>query len=312
MTVGIIYQLFSYPNLYRQTPHVSGMWNNVRFLINELSEPCDILLVLNRLYEAIEVTCGEVWLLVQEPPIDYYHPWIFEGQDAYSRVYSPYCPGRSPYCTASHGALPWHIEKTYDELKILSSPVKNKTLSWITSDKVGFKGRKERMNFLKSLTESNIEFDLYGKGFRPIADKYEGLAQYRYSLAIENHSAPHYWTEKIADCFLSWTMPIYYGCSNLDEYFPRESFVQIDIHDRYVLKQISEVTETELYLKNRDAIAEARRLVLDEYQLFPFIVKKIKESETISINEFKQRTFYPYKESLKRMVKRKLYELFIN
>src|SRR5687768_17715451 len=53
---------------------------------------------------------------------------------------------------------------------------------------------------------------------------------YRYSLAIENFSGPYYWTEKVIDCYLSWTMPLYFGCTNLADYFPAESFVQIDIH----------------------------------------------------------------------------------
>ena len=30
-------------------------------------------------------------------------------------------------------------------------------------------------------------------------------------------------SEKIADCFLAWTMPIYYGCPRIAEYFPAES-----------------------------------------------------------------------------------------
>ena len=46
---------------------------------------------------------------------------------------------------------------------------------------------------------------------------------------MENAVIPDYWTEKIADCFLAWTLPIYYGCPNLEDYFPEKSFIRIDI-----------------------------------------------------------------------------------
>jgi hypothetical protein len=71
--------------------------------------------------------------------------------------------------------------------------------------------------------------DLFGRAARPIDDKWDGLAPYHFSLAIENTVATDYWTEKVADCFLSWTCPIYNGAPNLADFFPRDSFIQIDI-----------------------------------------------------------------------------------
>ncbi len=37
-----------------------------------------------------------------------------------------------------------------------------------------------------------IAFDLYGRGFRHIDDKWEGIAPYRYSIAFENSLATSY------------------------------------------------------------------------------------------------------------------------
>ena len=156
-----------------------------------------------------------------------------------------------------------------------------------------FVGHKKRMNFLRRLQDSGLGFDLFGHGFNPIDNKYEGLGAYRYSLAIENHCQPHYWTEKVADCFLSWTMPIYYGCINLSDYFPEESFIQIDIDDPGVIDQIQNIVSGDLYLSNKDAIAEARRLVLDKYQLFPFLDNVIKAS---AVSPIKTQVLYPHQE----------------
>jgi hypothetical protein len=40
-----------------------------------------------------------------------------------------------------------------------------------------------------------------------------------FHICIENTSIPNYFSEKILDCFLTKTIPIYIGCSNLNSYF---------------------------------------------------------------------------------------------
>lgn len=40
-----------------------------------------------------------------------------------------------------------------------------------------------------------------------------------FHIAIENTQMKHYFSEKLLDCFQTRTIPIYYGCSNIDEYF---------------------------------------------------------------------------------------------
>jgi hypothetical protein len=300
-----IYRNYDSPDLRRQTPGGSAQWGNARFLIDKITEPVDLLVVLNYFNDEVEIECGEVWSINQEPPIEGF-PWIFEGHNEYAKVFSPSCNASSQdRCFPSHGALPWHVDMTYDELKGLLPANKEKALSWITTNKTIFEGHKARMGFLDRLKESSVEFDLFGFGFTPLEDKYDGLAKYKYSLAIENFSGPDYWTEKIADCFLSWTMPIYYGCTNIGEYFPDDSFVQIDVGDPDVFARIEETVKSDLYIKNRDAIEEARRLVLDNHQLFPFIQRKLEEAP-LSVTTIEKRRFAPYKESFKSLIMRKL------
>jgi len=302
-TVGV-YRNYDYPELNRQTPFQSGVWDNILFMVDVINKPCDVLVVLNQFFRDIKIECGEVWQIIQEPPIDVF-PWVFEKQEVFNRIYSPYVPDISDKrFILSHGALPWHVRKTYDELVALPPPVKSKKLSWIVTNKAVFPGHLKRMAFLDKLKASGIEFDLFGYGFNPIKDKYNGLCQYRYSLAIENCSFPYYWTEKVADCFLSWTMPIYYGCPNLADYFPEQSFIHIDIDDPNVFVQIKDILESDLYLKNRDAIAEARRLILDKYQLFPFISNELKK--TALDFPIRSRVFRAYKESWKSKIRSRI------
>ena len=273
-TVGIL-RNYTSPDLGRQTSACSHEWNGVRFLLDDINEPCDVVVVLNDISREITVECREIWLIVQEPPVSSYLDAFDRYSHLYDRVYCPKMKGFQENCYASHGALPWHVSVSYNQAKQLAVPEKRADLSWVTSNKNCFPGHKDRLEFLGLLNDSNINFDLYGRGFSLLEDKFEGLAPYRYSLAVENFSGPDYWTEKIADCFLSWTMPIYYGCTNIGAYFPEGSFVQIDITKPFVIDQIRNVLASDRAEKNRGSIAEARMLVLEKYQLFPFIVDRI-------------------------------------
>ncbi len=63
----------------------------------------------------------------------------------------------------------------------------------------------------------------------PCASKAETFAKYRYALCFENTFHPlwtrGYLTEKILDCMASGTVPVYYGCSNIEELVPRDCFI---------------------------------------------------------------------------------------
>lgn len=130
------------------------------------------------------------------------------------------------------------------------------------------------MSFLQRI-QKEIKFDLFGLGFQPIEDKWDALAPYRYSLAVENFSNPLYWSEKLADCFLAWTMPVYFGCTKILDFFPPESMICIDIQDPDCAEIIRMGIGNELWQRNLDAIAYARQLVLNRYQLFPFLTQEI-------------------------------------
>ena len=49
-----------------------------------------------------------------------------------------------------------------------------------------------------------------------------------FHIAIENSKNKNYFTEKIIDCFLTKTIPIYWGCSNIEEYFNKDGFIKFN------------------------------------------------------------------------------------
>lgn len=61
--------------------------------------------------------------------------------------------------------------------------------------------------------------DAFGHGYKPVQFKTEALAPYRYSIVMENVILDTLFTEKLIDCFLTGTVPIYYGTRQISRYF---------------------------------------------------------------------------------------------
>jgi len=73
-------------------------------------------------------------------------------------------------------------------------------------------------------------------------------------------------------------MPFYFGSQIITQFFPAESLIIIDPEDPDIFKIIEDVSNSDLWLKNRDAILEAKRLVLDEYNVFARLAKFVKSA----------------------------------
>jgi len=55
-----------------------------------------------------------------------------------------------------------------------------------------------------------------------------------FHLAIENCQEINYFTEKIIDCFVTHTIPIYYGCSNIDKWFDTRGIIRVNSADEAI------------------------------------------------------------------------------
>lgn len=103
---------------------------------------------------------------------------------------------------------------------------KNKNISFIYSDKQWILGHKLRHRFADIIKEKNIDVDLYGSGSPNKIDyKITGLKDYRFSIVIENSVSDDYFTEKLIDCFLTGTIPIYFGTKNVTNYFDENGII---------------------------------------------------------------------------------------
>ena len=304
---------WDWPDLLRQTPGGKGNWEEIRFTLDPLEE-CDYLIVLNnRMKTDLQVRCpeGNVWAIMQEPFVWGFTDWMVEGHEGFSRVYTNHVPAAGVKYLASHPALPWHVHRNFDELTSCTIPAKSRKVSWVVGNCRDLPGHMKRLSFLRFLQrEGDLPIDLYGRAVRFIEDKWDGLAPYRYSIAVENAIAPDYWTEKIADCFLTWTVPLYHGCTNLERYFPPDSFLRINIdRPREALESIRRIANQDDWERRLPALEEARRRVLQQYQLFPYLAKLI-HAEPNEDREKVPRTIPAYRRSLRtELFRRPLYKV---
>jgi hypothetical protein len=184
----------------------------------------------------------------------------------------------------SHCGITWWINKNYDELKELQYSEKRKQVSCIVSTK-----HAHRLSFVKKMMKDNNGIDLYGRGHQ-IYDyqnnykgaleydrncKFLGLEPYKYSIVLENSQEKNYWTEKLADAFLSWCMPIYWGCPNLNDFFEPQSYKTISLNDPNPIKTIQEIVSTPLSKNEIQFIANSRNKILDNYNIWEIVRKKI-------------------------------------
>lgn len=171
---------------------------------------------------------------------------------------------------------------TYDTLAQMPAPDKDLLVSAACSNKrMGHTLHRARYDFVQAVKAELPEMDVFGHGVRPINDKAESLDRYKYHLALENHWAPHHITEKLTDAFLGHALPFYFGAPNASDYFPGDSFVPIDIRrPTESIGIIRQAISDSLFDKRQDALAEAKRRVLEEHNLFAVLAREIDRLDT--------------------------------
>lgn len=98
---------------------------------------------------------------------------------------------------------------------------KNKNVSIIASGKNSFTGHRLRHEIISKVT--NI--DVFGFAYNKLDNKIDGLKDYRFSITVENAKEDYYFTEKLIDCFVTGTIPIYWGCPSIGNFFDTNGII---------------------------------------------------------------------------------------
>ena len=273
----------------RQFPDHQPVWGNCRFLLNPDETDFDWIFVYDELPAQSAIvtdgvlthTCNPkntILLTVEPPNIKAYgrayteqFGWVLTSQPASTLPH----PGR----IYSQPALVWFYgldnKLKYNDMHVPNS--KTQLISTVCSSKQQRHTlHHRRFNFVQSLRQNLPELEVFGRGVKPVKDKSEALDDFKYHIAVENYIGLHHWTEKLADAFLGACLPFYAGAPNAADYFPPESFIPIDIRDPAGAATIIQQAIAEnAYEKRLPYILEARRLVMEKYNMFAVISREV-------------------------------------
>ena len=294
--------------LQRQLPGREGIWKDYQFFINEPIEEADFWVVcfqkLSGKSETCRVAPENTMFITWEPDSVYHFSHGFLNQ--FEKVIS--CQEKLTHKNVikDQPGLAWHMGmwRKVDESAVIthdydlfskSKPNKSKLISVIASNKAFTVGHRERLEFVKKLKEHfGDQLDLFGRGFNDFANKWDVIADYKYHIVIENCSIPYYWSEKLADAFLGNAFPFYYGCTNVDMYFDKDAYRDINLHDAEKAIQIIDKAIAEgLAEKNVEAIEIAKQKVLNDYNFFELVVKNLQ-----AMNASAKKVDYTIKEDM--------------
>ena len=150
---------------------------------------------------------------------------------------------------------------------------KENNISFVCNNKLYCKGHKMRQKIWhnQNKIEYNKKFFIGTKNvpesLRVITNSletYEGnlfledckypLFNSMFHLCIENISKKYFFTEKIIDCFLTKTIPIYWGCTNIHEYFNVNGMILFENENDFFNK-VKNINE-DFYNSKKDIIEE--------------------------------------------------------
>ena len=231
---------------YERLCEIPNYINNNKNLYITTDEDYTHAIILNTAMPVLKIPKKNVIGLAFEPPpylkltvefIQYAQRYIgkyFIGDTRqWSRAVS------LPDVFREHYAYIWHIQPlTY-------TPVKNKLMSIMVSDKKFAPGHKYRHVLVEHILRSGMPIDIYGTGAGRVSQhmtlahkqhkedarlkgkfkELEPYESYHFHICIENFQTNAYFSEKITNTLLCGATPIYLGCKNILTYFPANVIV---------------------------------------------------------------------------------------
>ena len=278
--------------ILRQTEGGTGVSScgKYKFYVNEFIDDPDFVVVRGKSFKqplTFNVAPENLVLTTSEPLSVLDYPSDYRRQ--FGLVCSCQERMKHPNVLYLPPVLPWYIgarfdkrgsgisQMDYDDFKSMDFPEKTKLISVIGSNKAFTKGHIDRIRFIDRLKDVyGDKVDVFGRGYNDFDDKWEVLSQYKYHIVIENSCSKYYWTEKLYDCYMAGTYPIYHGCTNIADYFPEGSYTPVDINDfENTCKVIDSLIGSDKYEKSQPMLLECKEKVLGEYNMFNIISRAL-------------------------------------
>ena len=79
---------------------------------------------------------------------------------------------------------------------------------------------------------------------------FDFVSQYKFMICFENTSQPNYFTEKLVNAYMTGTIPIYWGCPNIDEFVNTDAFLCLS--PNFTQQEMDQLIEKIKYLDNNE------------------------------------------------------------
>ena len=289
MKIGLVSRHAS--NLWlRQTARGDGCTNGAQFLIDQ-SENIDALAVFDEPAKGQTTTVPRARriLVTGEPRAIKRYSISYLNQ--FGTVISPYRHwGYRGRLVQSQTGLPWFYGLSFDpdgirsaldfaQIEGLQPQPRTLAVSAVISTKTKTALHRRRLAFVEQLrTRIGDQLMLFGNGFQPLADKADAISACRYHLVLENSADPHYWSEKLADAYLGWALPLFSGTNSIGSYFPAGAFETIDTSQPdAAVAQVVRLLQDDPWSQRLPQLGEARRRVMYEYNFLAMVAKAAAE-----------------------------------
>jgi hypothetical protein len=157
----------------------------------------------------------------------------------------------------------WVVEKRSNYTQNFNADKKFK-LSFIRSLKKDLPGHKLRHDIVE-LFQKKYDFDLFFPKER-IESKTPLFVDSMFHVTIENSQNENYFTEKLIDCFMSYTIPIYWGCTTISEFFDTNGIIQFNTKEE--LATILNNLTPEDYYSRLESVKKNYAIAKNEYAFF--------------------------------------------
>jgi hypothetical protein len=146
------------------------------------------------------------------------------------------------------------------------------------------------MNFRNEGGEKDVHFML------PEDDK-KYLFNSQFHIAIESTSTINYFSEKLIDALITKTVPIYWGCPNIGDFFDTRGIISINdidlnknisetsLHNSRALSRLKTPTSKLLSKKYKDALKEGATTAMEIVELLNTITTETYEQMLPFIEE---------------------------
>lgn len=268
---------------YRQFPDSIPTWDGVEFKFSGDFSDCDIVFVYDAIPDSVseKIEAQRAVFVCSEPPNVKLYRSDFLRQ--FDKVLTSY-EIKHPHTEIGQLGLPWLVGAYSSDGSLLKRPMlfndfevfeprKTKLISVVSSNKAFTPEHRQRLHFVEKLKSHFGEnLDYFGRNINGFSDKLDVLSEYKYHISLENCHLKNYWTEKLSDPILTLTYPIYYGCPNINDYFPGNSITKINIADAPEAMEIIEgVIASNKYEASLDDMYSARQLILRQYNIFSML-----------------------------------------